>query len=102
MMVYTFISCLKMQKLSKKETLLHEKDEAERAEHYAQKQRRQYRLRFGSLMPLLIAITKYIVIVRAVLAVFWGGYILWQLQKECGKCSITVLPCEIPKTGATI
>lgn len=90
-----------MQKLSKKETILREKDEAERAEQYAKKQRRQYRRRFGSLMPLLIAITKYIVIVRAVLAVLWGGYILWQIHKECELCLPIITPCELPKTGAT-
>jgi hypothetical protein len=60
-----------MQKLSKKETLLRERDEAERAEEYAKTQRRQYRLRFGSLVPFLIHCAKYLVIVRALLAIFF-------------------------------
>jgi hypothetical protein len=65
-----------MQKLSKKETLLRERDEAERAEAYAKKQRRQYRLRFGALVPLLISFVKYLVLARAILAVFFTGYIM--------------------------
>jgi len=89
-----------MQKLSKKETLLREKDEAERAEAYAKKQRRQYRLRFGVLIPFLITYTKYLVLARAVLAVFFTGYIMWEKNKECAKCGITILPCELPNTGA--
>jgi hypothetical protein len=60
-----------MQKLSKKETILREKDEAERAEAYAKLQRRQYRLRFGSIVPFLITCTKYLVLARAIIAVFF-------------------------------
>ena len=65
-----------MKKLSKKETLLREKDEADRAEHYAKKQRRQYRLRFGALTPFLISCVKYLVLAWAILAVFFTGYIM--------------------------
>jgi hypothetical protein len=65
-----------MQKLSKKETLLREKDEAERAEEYAKKQRRQYQKRFGALVPFLISCAKYLVLAWAILAVFFTGYIM--------------------------
>jgi hypothetical protein len=65
-----------MKKLSKKETILREKDEAERAEEHAKKQRRQYLLRFGAVVPFLISFVKYFVLARAILAVFFTGYIM--------------------------
>jgi hypothetical protein len=50
----------------------------------------------------LIHCAKYLVIVRALLAIFFTWYIMGEKYKECGKCSITVLPCELPKTWSSI
>lgn len=86
--------------LSERENTLRQKDEAERAEAYAKKQRHQYLIRFGTLVPFLISCAKYLVLARAVLAVFFTGYIMWQKDKECVKCGLTILPCELPTTGA--
>jgi len=90
-----------MQKLSKKETLLRERDEAERAEEYAKTQRRQYRLRFGALTPFLISCVKYLVLARVILAVFFTGYIMWEKGKVCEACTICTT-CNLPHTGASI
>lgn len=59
-----------MKKLSKKETIDLEKLEADKAEAYARKQRRQYRNRFGRFVPALVGITKYVVVARVLLAIF--------------------------------
>lgn len=91
-----------METLSKKETIIQEDKEADKAEAYARTQRWQYWRRFGRVVPYIIKIIQYIVIAWVLLAIFGWGYIMWWLQKECQKCWIKILPCEIPKTGATI
>lgn len=93
-----------MDKLSKKETLLRERDEAERAERYAKKQRSQYRLRFGTLTPLLIACVKYMVLARMILAVFFTWYIMGEKNKTCIECKDCTIftPCNLPPTWASI
>ena len=84
--------------LSERENTLRQKDEAERAEEYAKLQRRQYRLRFGALTPFLITCVKYLVLARAILAVFFTWYIMWEKGKVCDVCT----PCNLPPTGASI
>lgn len=81
-----------MQKLSKKETLLREKDEAERAEAYAKKQRRQYRRRFGALTPYIMQLLRYIALALMILAVIRVTFFV--TKSYCVKC----YPCSLPAT----
>jgi len=60
-----------MQKLTKKETILRERDELERAKQYAKKQSWQYLQRFGALVPYIITIISYIILATMILAVFF-------------------------------
>lgn len=91
-----------MKTLSKKETIIQEDKEADKAEAYARKQRRQYRNRFGRFVPCIVSIARYIVIAWIILAIFFTGYIMGEKEKECKKCSITILPCQLPTTGVQI